>query len=649
MKSVLANILFVFFVSSYAFSQNQTEVYVNNFDSTTVGWTSQNLGFPSSPLNWRLTDSISYSQPNSFVCNDPQAYLYPEGTFDALISPQITLPTETQGLRLEFRFIANLGFNGFIDSSDHWYIEISEDDGQTWELFSNEKNIISGSSWLKYPDYYNNTQEGDLTQFAGSTVKFRFVLKDILDGLVGPGLFIDDFTILSLNCDLDQYEPNDSTVTAYNINYGDSIFAEICPSNDIDIFSFTAQQGDFVRVYQLINSIPRPTIYIFDQNMNVVFNNFYFDDMRFFAQSTGTYYIWVTKGIFQQFATQYNFSLELLSPNPDVLSVSDVPDDQGLQVRVVWKASYYDPPTGNNNPTGFYAIWRQVGDSLDQPIIKMNGLNNYDFNNSEFMNNSIFEYDNILWDYVAQVPAVSDRPFVDYSFVAPTLYDNVQTAFMICAVPKPGYQIPTLWGAPKSGTSIDNMMPEFLSFGILPGQSEVTLNWNVDRIIHHDLMGLKLYRHLNTGFVPSESNLLMTLSNQHTSFTDNTIQPGKNYFYMIEAIDDAGNSAWSTELSTSITANETQSPLPKEYALDQNYPNPFNPSTTIKYQIPADANISLKIYDVLGNEVDELVNEFKTAGFYEVKFNASKLTSGVYFYRIESDNFTQTRKMLLMK
>ena len=649
MKNVLATILLVFFLSSFAFSQNQTIVYVNNFDSTLTGWTSQNLGFPSSPSNWRLTDSISYSQPNSCVCNDPQTYLYPEGTFDALISPQIFLPAETQGLRLEFRFIANLGFNGFIDSSDHWYIEISEDDGQTWELFSNEKNIISGSSWLKYPDYYNNTQEGDLTQFAGSTVKFRFVLKDILDGLVGPGLFIDDFTILSLNCDPDQYEPNDSTVTAYNINYDDSIFAEICPSNDNDIFSFTAQQGDFVRVYKLVNSIPRPTIYIFDQNMNVVFNNFYFDDMRFFAQSTGIYYIWVTRGIFQQFVTQYNFGLELLSPNPDVLYVSDVPDDQGLQVRVVWKASYYDPPTGNNNPTGFYAIWRQVDDSLDQPIIKMNGLNNYDFDNSEFMNNSIFEYDNILWDYVAQVPAVSDRPFVDYSYVAPTLYDNVQTAFMICAVPKPGYQIPTLWGATKSGTSIDNMMPEFLSFGILPGQSEVTLNWNVDRIIHHDLMGFKLYRHLNTGFVPSESNLMMTLSNQHTSFTDNTIQPGKNYFYMIEAIDDAGNSAWSTELSTSITGIETQTSLPKEYALDQNYPNPFNPSTRINYQIPVNANISLKIYDVLGNEVAELVNEFKTAGYYEVKFNAGKLTSGVYFYRIESDNFTQTRKMLLMK
>jgi len=127
------------------------------------------------------------------------------------------------------------------------------------------------------------------------------------------------------------------------------------------------------------------------------------------------------------------------------------------------------------------------------------------------------------------------------------------------------------------------------------------------------------------------------------------VQAGQNYFYMIEAIDDAGNSAWSTELSTSITGIETQTSLPTEYALDQNYPNPFNPATTINYQIPVDANISLKIYDVLGNEVAELVSEFKTAGYYEVKFNAGKLTSGVYFYRIESDNFTQTRKMLLMK
>ena len=453
----------------------------------------------------------------------------------------------------------------------------------------------------------------------------------------------------STACSPDAYEPNDSTATAYNISYGDSIFSEICPTNDNDIFSFTAQQGDFVRVYQLVSSIPRATIYIFDQNMNVVFNNLYFDDMRFFAQSTGTYYIWVTRGIFQQFATQYNFGLELLSPNPDIISVTDVPDDQGLQLRVAWKASYYDPPTGNNNPTDFYALWRQVDSAGDLAIINMSSLSISDFSNLEFVNNSVFELDNILWDFVAQIPAVSDRPFVDYSYVATTLYDNQQTTFMISAVPKPGYQIPTLWGAPKSGISMDNMMPEFLSFGIVPGQNEVTLNWNVDRIIHNDLMGFKIYRHNNSGFDPAETNLITTLINQHSSFTDNSVQAGQNYFYMIEAVDDAGNSGWTTELSTSITSIKNEAALPTVFALEQNYPNPFNPSTMISYSIPQSSFVTLKVYDILGNEITTLVNETRSAGKYEVRFDASELSNGVYFYTVNADNFTSTKKMLLMK
>ena len=82
---------------------------------------------------------------------------------------------------------------------------------------------------------------------------------------------------------------------------------------------------------------------------------------------------------------------------------------------------------------------------------------------------------------------------------------------------------------------------------------------------------------------------------------------------------------------------------------DRNYPNPFNPSTKISWQSQLDAQTSLKIYDALGNEVATLINEFKPAGSYEVDFNASNLTSGVYLYKIEAGNFSQTRKMLLIK
>lgn len=86
-----------------------------------------------------------------------------------------------------------------------------------------------------------------------------------------------------------------------------------------------------------------------------------------------------------------------------------------------------------------------------------------------------------------------------------------------------------------------------------------------------------------------------------------------------------------------------------DYALEQNYPNPFNPSTTIKFQIPADGFVTLKVYDILGNEVTTLINEEKPAGRYEVNFNASSLASGVYIYKIQAGSFISSKKMLLLK
>jgi hypothetical protein len=89
--------------------------------------------------------------------------------------------------------------------------------------------------------------------------------------------------------------------------------------------------------------------------------------------------------------------------------------------------------------------------------------------------------------------------------------------------------------------------------------------------------------------------------------------------------------------------------IPDKFELYQNYPNPFNPATTISYAIPNDGLVSLTIFDVLGNKVAELENVYKTAGSYSHSFDASKLPSGVYFYRIKSGNFISTRKMLLLK
>ena len=95
----------------------------------------------------------------------------------------------------------------------------------------------------------------------------------------------------------------------------------------------------------------------------------------------------------------------------------------------------------------------------------------------------------------------------------------------------------------------------------------------------------------------------------------------------------------------------TDGEVPKEFALDQNYPNPFNPTTKISWQSPVGGHQTLKVYDVLGNEVATLVNEYKEAGTYNVEFtiNNLQLSSGIYFYRLQAGAFNETKKMILMK
>jgi hypothetical protein len=104
--------------------------------------------------------------------------------------------------------------------------------------------------------------------------------------------------------------------------------------------------------------------------------------------------------------------------------------------------------------------------------------------------------------------------------------------------------------------------------------------------------------------------------------------------------------AFGDETTASVEEEVT---VPSEFRLLQNYPNPFNPATTISFSIPSPEFISLKVYDILGNEVATLVNEEKPAGEYDITFDASTFTSGVYLYRLSAGSFTEMKKMILMK
>jgi hypothetical protein len=112
----------------------------------------------------------------------------------------------------------------------------------------------------------------------------------------------------------------------------------------------------------------------------------------------------------------------------------------------------------------------------------------------------------------------------------------------------------------------------------------------------------------------------------------------------------AGKGVWKRPLSEMITSVEGDlTKIPLQFNLCQNYPNPFNPSTLIRYELPRQSLVTLKIYDILGREVAILVNEQKPAGRYETRFDGKSLSSGVYFYRIKAGDFVQTKKMVLAK
>ena len=149
-------------------------------------------------------------------------------------------------------------------------------------------------------------------------------------------------------------------------------------------------------------------------------------------------------------------------------------------------------------------------------------------------------------------------------------------------------------------------------------------------------------------FIPIDLNAGIDLT--HLSINSSRLISGNTYHYRVKYRDH--NTKWSdwsnsTTFNNLVSVDETQ--VPFEYRLDQNFPNPFNPATRINFGIKESGNVLVKVYDVLGNEVATLLNKEMIAGNYSLTFNAGNLTSGVYFYKIITGNFSDVKKMLLIK
>jgi hypothetical protein len=140
------------------------------------------------------------------------------------------------------------------------------------------------------------------------------------------------------------------------------------------------------------------------------------------------------------------------------------------------------------------------------------------------------------------------------------------------------------------------------------------------------------------GFVEGNGN---SNSPKEYSFADRSATNGK-YSYRLKQIDNDGQFEYSNIIEIEIA-------VPNNFELSQNYPNPFNPSTLISFSIPTSGFVTLKIFDALGNEAATLVNEEKQPGVYEITWNAENISSGIYLYQLKAGNFTQTKKLILMK
>ena len=179
------------------------------------------------------------------------------------------------------------------------------------------------------------------------------------------------------------------------------------------------------------------------------------------------------------------------------------------------------------------------------------------------------------------------------------------------------------------------------------------------------ITGYKIYRSAThiPGQEPSNFTLLETLESDEYLYTDNTVTIGNDYnaksYYVTCVYEDPHESTGETDPTNTVEVRleipqkisiPESGPLKKfNYQLKQNYPNPFNPTTTINYKIPSSETVSIRIFDVLGREVTRLVDEQKEAGNHSIEFDASNLTSGIYFYHIKSGGYSETKKLILQK
>lgn len=334
--------------------------------------------------------------------------------------------------------------------------------------------------------------------------------------------------------------------------------------------------------------------------------------------AVGTELLWrgtFTGGAGPSTSSLDRLELEWLGDAPEIETVEDIPQDEGRQVRVTWRPSAFDQ-FGSTTPILDYVIYRRI-----DPLPKAAPPGD--------------------WDFVCVVPA-GGQP--TYSKVVPTLADStivggqhLSTFYVRALSDTPGLDFDS---PPVAGYSVDNLAPPPpTSFTAVPqGGSGNQLDWDPSPVDDFDYF--RIYRSGVPGFTPGPANLV------HETIADAWFDSGAGgAYYQIHAVDFSGN-----EGGYSGTAVVTGVPvLPTATVLHQNRPNPFNPATTIRFDLPARADVVLDVFDVAGRRVARLVDATLPAGPHVARWDAGGLPTGAYFYRLDAGGPIVTRKAILLK
>jgi hypothetical protein len=304
---------------------------------------------------------------------------------------------------------------------------------------------------------------------------------------------------------------------------------------------------------------------------------------------------------------------------PEFNFIVDQPNDQGRQVRMA-----FWPGSTEWGPFSSYSIWRWTNTPQG-----------------------------IMYDFVDYIP---NYDLDEYMLVAPTLVDSsanldvpeFYTSIFVVAGHWDAFGF--IEGQPMTGYSKDNIHPGIPGPLSLLSSTDTGVEIGWEMSMADDFQYFEVYRATNPDF--TDADVYATVE---TMFSDGDVIIGQTYYYAVSAVDANGNMSETTNVvTTSIVSVDDLEMIPTAYGLSQNYPNPFNPTTSIEFALPEAAQVSLEIYNLLGQKVRTLVNGYVPAGYINTSWdgldqNGKEISSGTYIYRLQTADQTFSKKMVLMK